>query len=164
MTVTDMTINKKSVCKMIDDVLVSYLIDKKFFLRKYQKEESGQGIFSVFPMGVLVRIRGSRELDMVEVQFDKSGENKFIINFGICDKDGIVTPWGHHIAAEKASPSDLPSYYSVHSSGFFGRWFSIQNEMDMKKTSSVLMDVGKSIDDWFVGGVLPKNTRKKGFR
>lgn len=76
-----------------------------------------------FPVSRLVRQKGG-QLELVEIQFDKHGAPRFIVNFGVVPEDGVTLPWGHFAAAE-VGVSSLPKACRLYSRPLLWSWFGL---------------------------------------
>lgn len=63
------------------------------------------------------------KLELLEIQFDKYGRPKFVINLGVVPSQG-VDYYGYHYAQENAGIAHLPQWARLCTRRFWGRsWF-----------------------------------------
>ena len=106
----------------VRDQLVGFFAERGFSVVPLPDDENTSDLKAAFPLGRLVRPRDGG-LDLVEFQFDKRGEPKFVVNFGVVPENGVTLPWGDHLDQDSADASALPDAYRLYSSSVRKRWF-----------------------------------------
>lgn len=95
--------------------------------RERNEVERGKGsnreFQTAFPVPRLIRLKGD-QLELVEIQFDKHGAPRFILNFGIVPEGGVTLPWGHFGPAEVGA-SSLPRACRLYSRRLLLKWFGL---------------------------------------
>ncbi len=109
---------------------------------------------TAFPFGYIKRARGSHH-ESIEIQLDKYGRARFVLNCGIVPPQGVDLPWGH-LDQDKASASDLPEAYRLHSCKGCMRWFSPpwfawphDLESRVKKAVAQAASLCSEVEVWF---------------
>jgi hypothetical protein len=122
----------------------------------------------VFPFGYMRRVKGSRH-ESVEIQLDKYGRPKFVLNCGVVPPEGVDLPWAH-LERDKASASDLPEAYRLHSCKGCMRWFSPpwfawprDLESRTRKAVAQATSLYPEIDSWFASGKVGPHMRRFGY-
>ncbi len=119
-----------------------------------------------FPFGAFKRIVGE-SFQIVEVQFDKYGSNKFVINFAVVPPEGVTLPWGH-FPQEQLAAGSIPGSYRLHSNVRFMRWFSIgwlasDKQKSAEKEVMRVIRLFDEIEAWFACGVVGPHMRQHGY-
>lgn len=120
-----------------------------------------------FPFGKLHRFSGDT-LHVVEIQFDQHGEPRFVINFGISPKEGVVLPWTR-LDQIDAPVSALPNAWRLYSSWILNRWFTAAaifsrgHDSGSRNVVDRALALLPEIDNWFRDGVVGKHMAKFGY-
>ena len=150
----------------IKNRLLPIFTEKGFTLFPLSSEEASSELKKAFPLGRLKRAR-AEELDIIEIQFDKKGKPKFVINFGIVPEGGVTLPWGEYLHQDKADVSALSNAYRLYSSSGRKRWFkpsffSNNSKDTLKKLVDKSIELSVEIEEWFNSKVIGKHMIKFG--
>jgi len=151
----------------VQNRLLKIFIDKGFVIFPLTPEEQkSTEIKNAFPLGRLKRVNG-KKLEIVEIQFDKHGKTKFIINFGVVPEEGVILPWTR-IEQNDADVSALSEAFRLYSRSIYPSWFefgilSEETEENVKKLVSKAIELYPEIETWFSTRVVGKHMRKFGF-
>lgn len=111
------------------------------------------------------RLRETR-YDLVEVQFDKHNKPKFILNFGVVPKEGMVDAYGRFMAAESVQIAHLEESGRLYGCPAFMCWFRPlglfglrKPEFSVSKSVTRLKDGFRQVERWFEGGEIGPNMR-----
>ena len=145
---------RKLLLGALREGLVPLLLEKGFAQSPLHKERRSREMETAFPFGYIKRARGSHH-ESIEIQLDKYGRARFVLNCGIVPPKGVDLPWGH-LDQDKASASDLPEAYRLHSCEGCMRWFSPpwfawphDLESRVKKAVAQAASLCSEVEVWF---------------
>jgi hypothetical protein len=153
--------------RLIEERLIS-MLTAAGFERAALSVGGGPEISNAFPFGSMRRYRDGRDLELIDIQMDKDGAAKFVLNFGIAPPTGIDLPW-KHIEQRDALASDLPEYYRLMPHRSSLRWFSISRfswmalEARAQKTIDRIIELFGEVEEWFRSGEIGRHVRRVGF-
>jgi len=157
---------RKLLIGALQEGLVPVLLQKGF--AQIPLHRTSPEMERAFPFGYMRRVKQSRH-ESVEIQLDKRGGAKFVLNFGVVPTEGVDLPWAH-IDQDKASASDLPEAYRLHSCRGCMRWFSpplLAWPRDLKSRTRKAVDQAVSlypeVEIWFASGKVGPHIRRFGF-
>jgi hypothetical protein len=121
-----------------------------------------------FPFGYMRRINGS-DFELLEIQLDKHGAARFVLNFGVAIPEGADVPW-KHFEQDEVRVSALSEWYRLYSCCGCRRWFSpswlalLSNESSraIKAVDRAVVLVPE-IENWFATRIVGPHTRKVGY-
>jgi hypothetical protein len=130
------------------------------------KERDSAEMQTAFPFGRMKRARGS-ELEILEIQFDKRGGARFVVNFGKVPPEGVSLPWGH-FGQNEISASGLPNAFRLYSVAMWSKWFSLgwlARNYNARATDVVSRAIAlyPEVESWFVSSAVGPHIRKFGF-
>lgn len=146
--------------------LLPFLQSKGFVERKVKNEKKSREFDIAFPLGHLKREMLSA-VQIIEIQFDKRGGAKFVINFGILPKNGVRLPWGN-FTPEELTASSLEESYRLMRFPSFHIWFGL-GFIDIDKQNSAIrlademVSIFSEVEAWFETGVIGKHMRRLGY-
>ncbi|WP_343639632.1 hypothetical protein [Roseateles sp.] len=120
---------------------------------------------TAFPLGRFQRQDGLN-LQLVEIQLDKRGAPKFVINVGIAPPGGVTLPWGH-FEQSQLNVSSLSNAFRLYRNPRWQQWFG-EGFFPLNRSgrlSSAVADATaavQEIDDWFRHGTIGKHMRRFG--
>lgn len=158
---------RKILLRDIENRLIKVFVDNGFVVFPLTPEEQkSPEIKKAFPLGRLKRTN-DKILEIVEIQFDKHGKAKFVINFGVVPEAGVTLPWTH-IEQNNADVSALSEAYRLYSQSLFPNWFELgilseKTEENVKKLVDKAIALYPEIETWFSSKVVGKHMRKFGF-
>ena len=121
-----------------------------------------------FPFGRQKRPHGAN-LELVQLQLDKHGKAKFVINFGVVPPEGADVPWQHFDQAE-APIEALPAWYRLYDCRgcmrWFGRsWLAIFGDTATQITRAVDRSIAlyPEIEEWFASRSKGPHLRRVGY-
>lgn len=158
---------RKILLSDIQNRLLKVFVDSGFVVFPLTPEEQKSSeIKKAFPLGRLKRVNG-KKLEIVEIQFDKYGKTKFVINFGVAPEEGVILPWTR-IEQNDADVSALSEAFRLYSRSIYPSWFELgilseETEENVKKIVSKAIDLYPEIETWFSTRVIGKHMRKFGF-
>src|SRR5262249_36656194 len=79
----------------IRDELLPYLYQYEFIRLDIPASDRDAETERMFPLGYMRRVRGTYA-HLLEIQFDRWGSAKFVINFGVVPPEGATLPWEHY--------------------------------------------------------------------
>jgi len=115
-----------------------------------------------FPFGCMKRPKGA-DIELLDIQMDKGGRLKFVLNFGVVSPEGVAWPWAK-LEQHEMMASDLLKRCRLYDSRFYWRmkWFSVSwpsrpkgIEARINKTVDRLIELYPEVEEWF-------STRKEG--
>lgn len=143
------------------------LLEQEGFQRLAYAEPTSAEMRHTFPLGYLRRMRGGNA-ELLEVQFDKHGAAKFVVNFGVALPDGISLPWRKYNQNE-VTVSVLPEWYRLYKNTR-GSWFGSSmfdiftgSETIRQKTISILLNNYVEIQDFFETRAIGPHVRRIGY-
>ncbi|MEM9281502.1 MAG: DUF4304 domain-containing protein [Verrucomicrobiota bacterium] len=110
------------------------------------------------PLKFFRREREDEGFDLFDVQFDKYGDLKFVINFGIAPAEGITTSWGVFVPADELTANDCRLFARTWP---LKRWFRADTPKRLQKSIGKVQAAIPAIDEWFRGGPLPASCYQK---
>ena len=120
-----------------------------------------------FPFGYMRRIKG-RNFELLEVQLDKHGRAKFVVNFGIVPPEGADAPWKHFDQSE-ARVSALSESYRLYSHRWCMKWFAapwLTLAFDLESRTRTAVDraikLYPEIEAWFATRTVGPHMRRIG--
>ncbi|WP_143226037.1 hypothetical protein [Acidovorax sp. 56] len=128
-------------------------------------ERKSAEIMMAFPFGRFKR-RHSENLEIVEIQFDKNGAAKFVLNVGVAPPEGVNLPWAK-LSQNDVEVAALPNAFRLYRKASSSEWFSpswLPTEIN-GRTARVVEEVVANyseIDAWFSTGVIGDHMRKFG--
>lgn len=153
--------------RALGEHFVPFLTAQKFVQHPLSTKEAASGeMLAAFPFGRLRRASGGR-LDLLEIQLDKHGTPRFVINFGRVPLEGVTLPWGH-LTPDEVGASALPEAYRLYSRSYWPSWFSL-GWLPRSKEARVLRAVTQAvslypeIETWLTQGVVGSHMRRFGF-
>ncbi len=158
---------KQLLCSDLKNRLIPVFINEGFEVFTLTPEEQkSPEMRTAFPLGRLKRWK-DKQLEIVELQFDRCGKAKFVINFGVAPEEGVTLPWTH-IDQEYADVSSLSEAYRLFSNSVWTGWFEIgwllkKNETNIKLIVNQAIALIPEIEIWFSTGAVGKHMRKFGF-
>jgi hypothetical protein len=164
-----MPVNRDLLLRILQERAIPVLAERGFQQVALSEEErrSRELNFS-FPFGCMRRSRGS-DLELLEIQLDKKGAAKFVINFGVVPPEGVDF-LGKHFAQSEASVSALPEWYRLHSCRGCMKWFSPSRiSLSSDKVSKVTKAVDHAvalvpeIENWFETRNVGPHLRRVGY-
>lgn len=119
-----------------------------------------------FPLGRLKRNRDGN-LDLIDIQFDKYGSPRFVVNIGIAPEAGVVSTWGQHFHRDEIDAGNCPEAYRLYSSTFISRWFRLgfftpKTEAAAKKLVDQVIGLSSEAMMWFDSKKVGKHMRRCG--
>ncbi len=158
---------RQLLLRVIEDRLIAALLEHGFRTTPLsENDQRSHELRMSFPFGCLKRARGVN-LDLIEIQLDKQGAAKFVINLGVAPPSGVTLPWAN-IEQGKASVSDLPEWYRLYSFEPWLRWFS-PAWFPIDAGGRVNRAVDKSVrllpeaEAYFSTGVVGSHMRRTGY-
>src|SRR4051812_42603302 len=116
--------DRELLIEALGERFIPLLAERGFVLYPIANKESVSGeLRAAFPFGQLKRTKGS-DVELLEIQFDKVGAARFVINIGVVPPGGVILPWGH-FASDIVIASGLPEAYRLHSGTIRRSWFSL---------------------------------------
>ena len=155
--------------RILRERLISILMERGFEQIALSKEEkrSREVNFS-FPFGYMRRAKGA-DLELLEIQLDKHGAARFVLNFGIVSPEGADVPW-KHFEQNEARVSALPEWYRLHSCRGCMKWFSpswitLSSDEISRITKAVDHAVAlfPEIECWFATRTVGPHMRRVGY-
>jgi len=146
--------------------LVPALQSRGFVKREASPQErSSDEMQTAFPLGKFQRQDGLN-LQLVEIQLDKHGAPKFVINFGIAPPGGVTLPWGH-FEQSKLNVSSLSNAFRLYKNPRWQQWFGggLIPFKGSGRLNSAVADATaalQEIDDWFQHGTVGRHVRRFG--
>jgi len=160
--------DRKLLLQTLQDHLVPVILKDGFEQVPLPKEISSPETKAAFPFGLMRRKKG-RDFELIEIQLDKGGAPKFVVNFGIAPSEGVNLPWGH-LAQDKLGVSALPEAYRLYSSATFAKWFSPPliaplsgKESKVQKAVDHAAGLYQEIKVWFANRSVGPHMRKFGY-
>jgi hypothetical protein len=160
--------NRKLLVTILQERLIPFLQDKGFGRLSFRETDRSPEIDFCFPFGYMRRVRNSN-FELIEVQLDKRGSAKFVINCGVVPPSGARLPWKHY-EQDEALISALSEWYRLHSSRVRARWFSppwfaLSHDLTSRTGRAVNRAVAlyPEIETWFASGVVGPHMRRVGF-
>ena len=131
-------------------------------------DASSREIRIAFPFGSLRRAQG-QDLHLLEIQFDKHGVPRFVLNFGVVGPGGVDVPWRHFSQLE-AGVSALQESYRLYSSRHSMKWFEASRlpfpfDVESRASNVVgrLRNVYPEVEAWFSQRVVGPHMRRLGY-
>jgi hypothetical protein len=163
-----MTQNRDLLLRILDERFIRMLLDKDFEqLPLPGAEMTSHEMRLSFPFGYMRRIK-DRNFELLEVQLDKHGGAKFVVNFGIVPPEGADVPWKHFEQTE-ARVSALSESYRLYSSRWCMKWFSapwLTTAFDLESRTRTAVDraieLYPEIEAWFAARTVGPHMRKIG--
>jgi hypothetical protein len=148
----------KELLELLRQRLVPSILQMGFELAPLPDDDRNNAeMMHVFPLGYMKR-RRSALVDVIELQLDRHGRAKFVVNFGTVPPEGVTLPWAR-LSQDEASASDLEKAYRLFSKQGSQEWFSPQRSLWNAGGSSRLMRIVDravmllpEIEDWFRNG------------
>lgn len=156
--------SRSFLIKEAEKCLVQAFIEKGFNVESHSTEKDKSFLKWILPLGTLRRERNG-DMDVVEIQFDKYGSAKFVINFGTIPKEGVTTILGDHAECDVAGASDALESYRLYSSSWRPRWFGLglfspKNEKPIISLIDKAIILSGEINNWFEQGRVGKHMRR----
>jgi uncharacterized protein DUF4304 len=111
------------------------ILEIKQIVQPYLRSIGYRGSFPHFRRG------GDQSIELMTFQFDRNGGG-FVIEIARCPSEGIVTPWGAHIAPDKTTAWDVhPDFRKRIKSGRGGgtdSWFRFDTDSEPKIAAEAL--------------------------
>jgi len=145
---------------------IPFLIQQGFVQHGLTSSEQGSSeLLLAFPLGYLKRPRGD-SLELIEVQFDKNGRARFVINVGVVPPEGVTLPWGH-FTQNDVRASGLPESYRLYSrrgsmTWFSTGWYPFSAELRAAKTVDRAIDLYDEVNLWFSAQTVGPHLRRLG--
>jgi len=164
-----MTQNRDLLLRILDERFIRMLLDKDFEqLPLPGAEMTSHEMRLSFPFGYMRRIK-DRNFELLEVQLDKHGGAKFVVNFGIVPPEGADVPWKHFEQTE-ARVSALSESYRLYSSRWCMKWFSapwLTTAFDLESRTRTAVDraieLYPEIEAWFAARTVGPHMRRIGY-
>lgn len=158
--------NKSEIDALIaalDLRLINRIKELGFAHRSLSDADTSIELKRAFPFGRYVRANGD-DLQLIEVQLDKSGKAKFVINFGVIPPDGVKLPWGSFTQNE-CGVYELPSGHRLYSKANSMKWFELGFfNLNAQKSINYLVDDAcakfNEVERWLDSGEEGIHTRK----
>jgi hypothetical protein len=156
---------RKQLLDLIQERLIPVLHDIGFERVSLSRDDQrSPDMRRAFPLGILKRHRKS-VLDVIEIQLDKHGAARFVVNFGIVPPEGICLPWAQ-LAQEEVTASDLPEAYRLHSKENSLKWFSpsifawpLDFSSRARRTVDHAVALIPEIEEWFASRKVGQHIR-----
>ncbi len=160
---------RKDLLGALEARFIPVLLAKGFKQFPLEGEENkSPEMKTAFPFGYMKRQKGG-DLHLLEIQFDKHGAAKFVLNFGVVPRGGISLPW-IHLEQDKASVSALPDAYRLYQKRSRMKWFSasffaslFNRESRIGKVVDDVIALYPEIETWFASGSVGLHMRKFGY-
>lgn len=122
---------------------------------------------AAFPFGWFNRV-GERGQERVEIQFDKRGRDRFVLNFGVIPPEGVARPWGHFPPEMVDSVAGLDESYRLFMNAKSANWFgvgliAINRERAVEKVLRAVIEALPEIDAYFKDGRIGQHVARIGF-
>ncbi|MEW5250840.1 DUF4304 domain-containing protein [Microbulbifer sp. 2201CG32-9] len=156
--------------KLLIEELASRLLEpwlkKGFGLVSLGSDEKGAELETAFPLGRLKKDRNG-DIEIIEVQFDKYGAARFVINFGIVPKEGVELPWGQHLDRHQADASALPEAYRLYRRPFLDGWFGLnffspKGRDAVKSIVDTAIGISSEMEEWFRSKAVGRHMKRFG--
>jgi hypothetical protein len=167
--VQSMTQNRDLLLRILEQRFIRMLLDGGFEQLPLSRadRESHEMRFS-FPFGYMRRIKG-RNFELLEVQLDKHGRTKFVVNVGIVPPEGADVPWKHFDQTE-ARVSALSESYRLYSCRWCMKWFSVPwltlpFDLESRTRNAVdrAIELYPEIEAWFAARTVGPHMRRIGY-
>ncbi len=130
----------------INRALLPRFVDFGFSIEPLSSEDKKTDMKYREPFGSLKRHRDSG-IDLIDIVFYKDKTPKFLIDFGVAPKEGIVLPWGQKLNMEEIHTSALPVSYQLSASTIRKKPFTFSF---FKKPS---LETSKDVIGWVIDGI-----------
>lgn len=104
--------------------------------------------------------------DLIELQFDKYGRPRFVLNFGNAPADGIIDAYGRFVPAKNVCIAQLVQHGRLHAFPYSIIWFKPNtllgirsDEVAVNKVISQFILLAEQVEHWFRTGVSGPNLR-----
>ena len=129
------------------------------FARGFQPEAARDGAFSF-------RRYGIERDDVIEVQFDKFGAPKFVLNFGSIPSTGLIDSYGRFVKTHDARISHLVNHGRLHRYPHSIIWFKAQDFFGIRSAQQAvaveierLVCLFEQVELWFETGGIGSNIK-----
>lgn len=109
------------------------------------------------------RVRDESD-DLIEVQFDKYGRPRFVLNFGSVPADGIIDAYGRFVPTKDVRIAQLVQHGRLHAFPYSTIWFRPNtllgfrsDEVAVNKVISHFIFLTEQVERWFRTGVSGPN-------
>lgn len=161
--------NRHLLLRILEERLIGLLLRAGFEqLPLSEAERRSPELSFGFPFGYMRRIR-DRDFELLEIQLDKNGKAKFVLNFGVAPPEGADVPWRHFDQSE-ARVSALSESYRLYSCRGCMRWFSPSWTALIfdpeSRTASVVdhaIELYPEIENWFRARTVGPHMRRLGY-
>jgi len=139
----------------LDLRLINRVKDLGIVHRSLSDADASIELKRAFPFGRYVRKSGD-DLQLIEIQLDKNGKVKFVINFGVVPPGGVKLPWGS-FAQNECGVYELPSGHRLYSKANSMKWFELGFfNFNAQKAINYLVDDAcmkfNEVERWFDSG------------
>jgi len=152
-----MKTKRSLLIRALQERLVPILLKNGFTQSKLTGADAASGtIRRAFPFGCMKRLKGA-DIELVDIQMDKGGKLKFVLNFGVASPEGVAWPWAK-LEQHEVMASDLLKRCRLYDSRFYWRmkWFSVSRpsrskdiEARINRTIDRLIDLYPEVEEWF---------------
>jgi hypothetical protein len=148
--------------------MIPFLLERGFAQHSLSNEDAKNRELRVgFPFGYMKRRNGAL-LELVEVQLDKHGMPKFVLNFGAVPPEGIVLPWVR-LSQEDATVSALPDGLRLYRRPRLLVWFALpwlptNRQRRAVKAVDRAIALYPEMEAWFSTRSMGPHLRPIGFR
>lgn len=150
--------SKRSILiRALQERFIPILLKNGFTQAKLTGTEAASGtIRRAFPFGYMKRPKGS-DIELLDIQMDKRGELKFVLNFGVVSPEGVEWPWAR-LEQHEVMASDLRRRCRLYDSRFYWRirWFSVPRlfwptdpTARINRTLDRLIELFPEVEEWF---------------
>lgn len=150
--------DREKLLKILSDLFIPVIEAKGFSRHQIHKEKN-------FPFGDFRR-EGASGFEVIEIQFDKNGGARFVINFGIIPKVGFEDSHGQHFSPGEIIISWLPEWYRIYPNRFFKTWFSSSVISGLSLTTEPVLKVVQlipEIEEWFRTSKIGPHVKRAGY-
>lgn len=155
---------RESILFALEHQLISMLAEHGF--ARYPltgDDKKDRELRMTFPFGCMKRANGAN-FELIEIQLDKRGGAKFVLNFGVVTPEGVTLPWAN-IRQTDAVVSDLPEAYRLYSGTLWNTWFApswLPTAMHTRAAKAVdeAIALYPEIEAWFENRLIGRHVRR----
>ena len=164
-----MRVNRDLLLHTLRERLIPFLAGRGFDqISLSEEEQRSQEVRFSFPFGYMRRLKGTH-FELLEIQLDKYGTAKFVLNFDTIPPQDVDVPWKHFEQSE-ARVSSLPEWYRLYSYRGCRKWISPSwNMLSYNESSRAAKAVDHAIalfpeiENWFATGDVGRHMRRVGY-
>ena len=166
MTAPEKSNVRESLLNALEHRFVPILVERGFVRHPLSAEDrKSQELQIAFPVGYLKRVKGAN-VELLEIQLDKHGKAKFVLNFGVAKPEGVSLPWAH-LRQGEAVVSALPEAFRLYRRATWRQWFSpgwLPAEVHARTARVVNEAIAlyPEVETWFATGAIGKHMRSIG--